>query len=204
MLVAPTAVVAQTMDCSTATSCEECVVSRCAYTTVGTCLDSCDLVATETDSSECFSSRALAGQSAAEICQQANNGSDLVVVQADDEMVPVVNDTNVVITGESHPCNSLRGCEPCLTATSMDCAWTAKSCQPSCVIADAACYTPQSFLNMTGSEICAVAVADESSEEGDAAATAGDRVVADSAAPDVLQGLKIAFLLGLLVAGVMV
>ena len=209
--VAPVITLAQTMDCNTAASCQECVVSRCAYTDAGTCLDSCNLADAD---SACFSSRTMAGQSAAEICEGVGfvlDGSDLL---ADDDMMSLLPDTSsssnetIVITGDSHPCNAFSGCGPCLNAT-IECAWTANSCQPSCLIADAACYTPQYFTNMTGPEICAAAAEEEEStgEEGGATDGGEDTTTSrevDSAAPDVLQGLKIAFLLGLLVAGVMV
>lgn len=61
------------------------------------------------------------------------------------------------VTAGGGPCNGFADCEPCLNSR-MDCAWIANSCQLNCdMIADAACYHPANFPNMTGPEICAIA-----------------------------------------------
>jgi len=63
----------------------------------------------------------------------------------------------------SHPCNGFSDCEPCLNSR-MECSWTGGTCQPNCIIADAACYHPRYFPGMVGPEICAIAASREGVE----------------------------------------
>jgi hypothetical protein len=70
-------------------------------------------------------------------------------------------------SNNTHICNEFAECEPCLYGR-MSCVWTAYTCEPSCVVADAGCYMVGGvFENMTGPEVCAVAEGgDEVSFEG--------------------------------------
>ena len=152
-----TTVKAQTMDCSTAISCEECLVSRCAYTTTGKpggnfCWNSCDESADADSSVPCHSSRTMAGQSAAQLCET------LVVENSSPPPPPPAGADDIDITEKE---TSDEGTTTTSTSSSAESAETTIS----------------------------RGVTDSSS----------------SAAPaEVWQGLKIAFLLGLLVAGVLV
>ena len=61
---------AQTIDCTTALDCQECIVGRCGYAD-GMCFDSCaDVVA----DGSCFASKNYVGLSADEICELAEPG----------------------------------------------------------------------------------------------------------------------------------
>jgi hypothetical protein len=124
--------------------CEECLTSEdeCAWT-AEKCLPGCTIA-----DASCFTVADFSSMTESEICAIAANTTDQPFTGPAAGM------------DDAGPCNGLPDCDTCLTVR-MDCAWIADSCQdPSTCIAvsDDECFHPSKYPNMTGPEICVIAV----------------------------------------------
>ena len=168
----------QLTPCQDSSTCEDCLDSDCAWA-IGTCLESCDIIADVS----CYSKEYFPDNSGAEICEVAKREEEDIIlcasqdscsscietVKADGESTCVwYEDTNTCASevcglggcGSSTcngtvRCEDVSTCEDCLNS---DCAWAVGTCLESCsVIADVSCYSQEYFLNNTGAEICEIA-----------------------------------------------
>jgi len=139
--------------CNGFSDCEPCLNSRmeCSWTG-GTCQPNCIIA-----DAACYHPRYFPGMVGPEICAIAASRT------AAEQPPEVAEEKDVEADELSHPCNGFSDCEPCLNSR-MECSWTGGTCQPNCIIADAACYHPRYFPGMVGPEICAIAASREGVE----------------------------------------
>lgn len=174
-------------DCRNVTTCVECLETEaCGAWAVGSCLESCDLIA----DAPCYDDSTFSNltTTAEETCQAAADIEADAALCASQTDCGTCTDT-VLMDGnttcqwnpngnfcasscglagcgvyecQADDCSAIMSCESCLDSA---CAWVPQEgCLPSCnVVADVSCYTNETFPNKSSEESCQ-AVADASAD----------------------------------------
>ena len=115
--------------CTTASGCQECLESACAWTLGGGGIESCNI-----------GELAILSQ-----CLTADSFPDLPIeaICLMDQQIP------------TQECSTATTCLDCVESSN-NCAWTIGECHDDCDVADAACYRKQDSPDLTAEGICAI------------------------------------------------